>query len=745
MSENYPKEQKLIDDVFVSFDKKLNFYESYFEEYNHKDFRDRDINPQDYIDRNIKINTYIDKFVNTRNAEFGLIFGRLKYNDGRDVHIGKISLNNDDNRPILVDWRAPIAEDFYTATYYDPKNLQSRFNIKVKDRKIEFIEEEKFTSSDKADDKSEDKADDSANNNSNNISSDGALMSALSASKDAYMHDIVSTIQKEQYEIIRSDEDFLIVQGGPGTGKTAIVLHRLAYLLYNNREFYEKSDILLIGPSKQFLKYISGVLPALGESNMINITLSDIIYRSAYYNFISDDEFEKAKLYNYKKIFGNIDWYDFIQKAVVTFEKNINKNVKINLGITNDDNELIELFFPKSLIYNTQNSLKNFTGTYLEKRAKYTEKIVFHLMKQVTNQHIDFDIIKKQYKYNFNIDLKLLYNTIKSNPLIKTIINHTMPKLDAYNFMFNLLNSTDYLAKNATFLSHNDIDDINELMGEYSKNSNNIPLFLTSLLRSCQNIIGVTDLEFKNIDTKEMPDVDINEQAVETAKELLRRSGYGEYAFEDSELIDRFQNYNNKVYENSNPYDSKYGHIVVDEAQEYTPLDWFIINHMSLNNSYTIVGDIAQNSSNSNDLGWSDLLEPIKDSVEDSYKELTINYRNTSQMWDIALDCINKYNLKNTTKHTPRSAPGSLEYINSFDNINLKDLTIIADLDSIKSLKNDLKNDSIVYVTPTEAKGLEWNNVLVYEPDKILSIYSPHDLFVTLTRATNKLYIFKPQ
>ena len=185
-----------------------------------------------------------------------LCFGRLDRVGGESFQIGRLSILDEAGDPLVVDWRAPAAEAFYQATGRNPMSLVRRRHLLTKGRTVVGIDDELFDLAE-------------ADESHLEILGEGALLATLERSRTGRMTDIVATIQAEQDQIIRAPlPGVLIVQGGPGTGKTAVALHRAAYLLYANRQRLEDSGVLVVGPNRTFLRYIEHVLPSLGESGV---------------------------------------------------------------------------------------------------------------------------------------------------------------------------------------------------------------------------------------------------------------------------------------------------------------------------------------------------------------------------------------------------------------------------------------------------------------------------------------------
>src|SRR3989440_7372422 len=194
----------------------------------------------------------------------GLVFGRLDMHGGEVRYIGRIGLRDTEARAMVIDWRAPAAAPFYRATAVDPMDVVRRRLIQSSAGAVTGIED--------------DLLDPDAAPADMRIVGDGALVAALTRTTGTGMRDIVATIQKEQDEAIRSPAlGVTVVRGGPGTGKTAVALHRAAYLLYSDRQRFAGGGVLVVGPCPGSLSYISRVLPSLGEDEVTLSALGSLV------------------------------------------------------------------------------------------------------------------------------------------------------------------------------------------------------------------------------------------------------------------------------------------------------------------------------------------------------------------------------------------------------------------------------------------------------------------------------------
>ena len=209
--------------------------------------------PQARLARDIFADVSARRMAELEFGELPLIFGRTDHADGDTFHIGRVSVLDEASDPLVVDWRAPIAEPFYRATPTDPHGVVRRRHLRASGQRVLGLEDELLDA-------------DSVDDRDLVLVGEGALLAALGDARTGRMRDIVATIQAEQDRIIRAPlGGTLVVQGGPGTGKTAVALHRAAFLLFGHRRTLEAGGVLLVGPSPLFLRYIERVLPSLGE------------------------------------------------------------------------------------------------------------------------------------------------------------------------------------------------------------------------------------------------------------------------------------------------------------------------------------------------------------------------------------------------------------------------------------------------------------------------------------------------
>jgi hypothetical protein len=238
---------------------------------------------QSRTERDIVVRTSLARLAQLDIGDEALCFGRIDRAPtdgelGESFHIGRLAVSGPDHEPLVVDWRAPVAEPFYRATGLDPQGLSRRRHLAVRDRRVVGVEDELFGAAAQRPGAERAGAPAGLADDGLILGGPGALLAALDEARTGRMSDIVGTIQREQDEIIRSPlAGVLVVQGGPGTGKTAVALHRAAYLLYTHRFPLERQGVLVIGPNPLFLRYIEQVLPSLGETGVTLSTVTGLV------------------------------------------------------------------------------------------------------------------------------------------------------------------------------------------------------------------------------------------------------------------------------------------------------------------------------------------------------------------------------------------------------------------------------------------------------------------------------------
>jgi len=270
------------------------------------------------FERESVIEGVVNRLTQLDVGDRSLIFGRIDMDIDTDdaderLYIGRLGVWNNDQDPVLVDWRAPASEPFYRATGVKPMGLRRRRHFATRGRTLLGIDDEVFGGHTSETEPAVGRG-------------QGALIAALEAGRTGHLGDIVATIQGEQDEIIRAPQQgVLVVQGGPGTGKTVVALHRAAYLLYTHRFPLEGQGVLVVGPNRLFIAYIEQVLPSLGEAGVQVAVLADLIRPKVSVNRLDNEDIARVK--------GDVRMAQVIGNAVSDRERPLREDLVLGLGI----------------------------------------------------------------------------------------------------------------------------------------------------------------------------------------------------------------------------------------------------------------------------------------------------------------------------------------------------------------------------------------------------------------------------
>lgn len=665
-------------------------------------------------------------------------FGRIDFQQlGKDefelFYIGKTSLvRREDDRRLIIDWRAPIASLYYSgelgeAMYTAPQGLiMGDLNLK---RQYEIEERELVNIFDKG-----------------LTPMDEFLQQALWQKKDNRLKDIVTTIQSEQNDIIRADKgDVVIVQGVAGSGKTTIVLHRIAYLMYTYKDVLKPENILIIVPNNLFLNYISDVLPDLGVEEITQSTFEDIavkmlegeyafvdtedkLLRLLDYDSLSDSERNNIKFISSFK--GSIPFKEIIDNFLEDFTNNLVPDIDFKVN----DYTIYSYSDIKRMFYKDYSYLPVFSR--IERIKKY--------FKQTLKEKID------SLKDNINVEYNSFVNRTKK--VISDEIGLREKLIEIYDERDKILNSLD---KN-----------LGPALDKYFKiwPEINIEDLYKELLTNRDFLNRYSN---KGLDEKDMNFI------INYSKKI-----FDEKYFEREDLSPLLY-IKNKLMGLS--LKKRFSHIVIDEAQDYSPLQMLILKELSSNNSFTIVGDLSQGIHSYRGINnWDGIIKNVFRNRKINYLTIKKCYRSTMEIMNFANEVIKKLNKKDITLAEPVLRTGEKPYIIQKDNkeeivneiiekIDIlkneghKSVAIIcktssesdevykklkkAGLSDVQLITNkDLEYQGGIVIIPSYlAKGLEFDAVIVY--DCSADTYFNDELhiklfYVAITRALHKLYIY---
>ncbi|TAJ49696.1 MAG: AAA family ATPase [Herbiconiux sp.] len=690
-------------------------------------------NHQSRSERDAFARVYEDRIAQLREVGERLAFGRLELTDpdagGSTLrYIGRIGLRDENLEPLLLDWRAPQARAFYQATAATPLGARARRHLTTRGRDVIRIEDEVFDST-------------LLDEEGTQLQGEGALLAALSAQRTGQMHDIVSTIQAEQDRVIRSDlAGFLVVQGGPGTGKTAVALHRAAYLLYTHRDRLGSSGVLVVGPSRAFLQYINAVLPSLGETGVVLSSLGQL-YPGL------DATAEDAPAVAALK--GSAEMAALIRRAVRSRQRVPEADVRLEINGES-------LILQPQLIADAMAKARETGKPYNEGRVSFVKNVLGQLTRQLADQ------LRRRGSTVDDADMAYLREDIRTAYDVRVALNTAWIPLTPEKLLEDLYARPQWLAT---------------LTGHWSRAKRELlrrergAAFTVSdvpLLDEAAELLG--DYDQGDV-AKKRAEKAQHKRDLENAKNAIRNMDVAGQVSAESVVAGFAESVVSLTTAERAASDRSwtYGHIVVDEAQELSPMQWRVLLRKSPLRSFTIVGDVAQASSAASSTSWEATLSPL---VGENWRleELTVNYRTPSQIVDAAERVAEANGLRVTRSQSVRTTEWPVTALATSDLGGL-DAAVVDELTSMlraggtaaviapESLFDRLRSvlsaefegaigvgvagltRDIALLTPADAKGLEFDSVVVVSPAALIAenTRGASALYVAMTRPTQRL------
>ena len=657
---------------------------------------------------------------------------------GEDVtrYIGRLGITDEQQNRLLMDWRAPEAGTFYQATAFTPMGVRRRRHLMLEGRTVVNLEDEVF--------------DPAMLQDSGELHGEGALLAALNQKRTGRMNDIVATIQAEQDAIIRSDlAGVRVVQGGPGTGKTAVALHRAAYLLYTNRERLAKAGVLVVGPSNSFMWYIERVLPSLGETGVVMASLATL-YPGL--QAVAEKSRKAAALK------GELRMVKVIERAVADRQKVPQEAQQLNVEGTD-----VEL--TPEMVRSARARARATGKPHNEAR----ETFVKILLRELTTA-LDEQLNKAAGRV---VERPYLQDDVRGSLDVRRALNLAWMPLSPETLVRSLFSKQHYLISATPDFTEQErallareadapfteadvplLDEAAELLGDFSKVTG-----AAAAARAAAEHQANLENAAKALENVHQSLADVGADGVVTAEQI---AAMNETVRERMTAAAAAQSDRTWAY----------GHIVVDEAQELSPMQWRLLMRRCPMKSLTVVGDIAQASSAAAASSWEQALEPFV-GERFTLDELTINYRTPAQISDAAVAVARSAGYEVSAPRAVRQGdwgpqvhhvPAERVVAETVSVVNREVehsggalIGVICPPDEYIAVAQavgrahagrtgtaqDALENQVLVLTPWEAKGLEFDVVVIVEPQRLIddALGAVGDLYVSMTRPTQRLHL----
>lgn len=689
---------------------------------------------EDLVQREVEVATLAKRLDRMNLAQVGLVFGRINIDDndpetpvpGKDKqdrrYIGRLGVDAPENhyRTLLLDWRAPAARPYYLATTAQPEGVHVRRHIRMSSRQVTDITDEVLNEDARADHPTANQL------ASDTVAGESALFEALNRARTGYMSDIVETIQREQDTIIRDpSRGVMVVEGGPGTGKTAVALHRVAYLLYTWRDQLAKTGVLLLGPNTTFLDYISRVLPELGETG--------VVLRTAGTLYPGLTPVATETLLG-REIKGSEEMVHILAAAVQRYEVIPEESITIQL-------DGVRVDITPAMVKKSRTRARRSRKPHNEARGIFADQLAELTANRLT------EIIGSDPLGGENLlsaaDTAELTDELLEDPQFMSVADSLWPELSPEDVLAEMLSNEAVL---------------NEVAGDYDDDTHD-GLFRTdgyawtdsdaALVDELAHRIGVPDPEEQRkreekewqqqlAEAQEALDVLQSSENTDLDDELEAEILSAHDVIDAEQLARRQQETDNRttVERAAEDYTWAYGHVVVDEAQELTPMEWRMIMRRSPNRWMTLVGDTAQTSAPAGVESWEESLQPFVDKRFTLHR-LTVNYRTPAEIMEYANALLESIDPEQDPARAIRSSGEPVRFLPSGTNPE-QVASEFADGRLVQIIDSDNVHD---------IKGLEFDHVILVEPSAIIenSPQGLQDLYVAATRATQTLTIIGEQ
>jgi DNA helicase IV len=686
-------------------------------------------NEQGWSERESFVREYLDRAAELDAAERNLCFGRLEFDEGDRFYIGRLGLRSDDHEQVLVDWRARAAEPFYRATPRERYGVTRRRHLHTIGRQVVSLDDDVLDL---------DAVDETQ------LTGEAALLASLRRSRTGRMGDIVATIQADQDRIIRDDlGGILVVEGGPGTGKTVVALHRAAYLLYTHRKRLARRGILVIGPSATFLRYIDQVLPSLGENDVVLATVGSL-FPGVDARGLESPRAERVK--------GDAKMASVLAEAVAGLRQMPAAAIEVKV-----DGRSYQLT-PRSCEQaraEAEGYLDPDTGAPLPHNAArrlFISAVVRDLVRQRLRELGGQRNLQPGEEEQLRAELA-------EEPAIRLVLDALWPDVDPRQLLAQLYQEPGRL---------------NLTDGERTAINADTPrpwtLADVPLLDELAELLGPLDATERAAGRRQAANEAARAQSLEYAEQLVAKLVADEAivvpALEHDDFVNWIADRNTDaapagaLAERSlNDRTWAYGHVIVDEAQELSAMAWRMVLRHCPSRSMTVVGDLAQASTPGAADSWAQVFDQVAAGRWRTAR-LTVNYRTPSPVMALAAAYLPPATEPPVSVRDSAERPWQARLADLADRVAREKeavgtgrVAVIAPPDRVPGTAATLNlapgpdlDAPVAVLTPAQAKGLEFDAVIIVDPAGIEQA-SPRgraDLYVALTRTTRRLGLVSP-
>jgi DNA helicase IV len=652
--------------------------------------------PQAVYERDVTVLHLAERRAVLDASHDGLVFGRLDRQDGTVHHIGRIGVRTEDQHPLVVDWRAPAAAAFYRATAAQPDDVVRRRTITSRGEQVVAIEDELLDPS---------RADELAGTT---VVGDGAFLAALSKERTGRMRDIVATIQREQDEAVRAPDDgVLLVTGGPGTGKTAVALHRVAYLMYTHREKFSRRGVLVVGPSPVFVDYVSHVLPTLGETSVRLVSLDTLV---------PDLVVTARDAPDVAAVKGSLRMAQVLRQAARSAGRPRVSDASIvfrGRAVTVSGRDQAQRRGQLERSPRSHNSLRGQATTALA-------NLVVRAWIKAAGAEDWSDRAKDELREEAALDLR-------EEPAFEAALDVFWPVLDRDDVFARLRSGELRIPAGALG------EEEERLLRTAWTTSEGLTPADAALLDELDELLGEPPAPPEPEDEEAPPD------------------DYGEV----TTFADRTHRARRDVAADEAHRD--YAHVVVDEAQDVSPMQWRALARRARSGTWTVVGDWAQSV-------WPDPAETSEAVLDVAGKrrvrrhELTTNYRTSTEIASAAAQVLHLVDPSATPPAAVRST--GVEPVVCTGVVDLEaavrdavaelldqvsgTVGVVATVGDAPRLRARLDADPRLSVLDTwQAKGMEFDGCVVVSPERVATETPAglRSLYVAVSRATQRLVV----